>query len=882
MPDRDLPELPSDEELGIAGLDEAETGPDDGSPRPSGGWIPALVATLILLVGSWGSSSERTLPTPVPANAPDTTFSSSRAMTQLVDLARSPRPLGAPEHTRVRELLVDRLGELGPEPRVQTSMSVVRTGQLVQAATVRNVMTRIPGTASTGAVLLMAHYDGVPHSLAAADDGVGVVMLLEVLRALQAGPPLANDLIVLLTDGEEAGLLGARAFIEAHPWMDDVALVLNVEMRGGGGPSIMFETGSENGWVVQAMATADPRPMAHSLSVEVYRRMPNFTDFTVFREAGVQGLNFAAIGDAWVYHQATDVPANVQEATLQHHGMRVLALAREFGQRDLTQVDAPDRVHFVLPGAGLVDFSMGWISPAAAGVGLLWLLVVVLGLARGMGFPAMGVGFLAATVCGLAAAAVGWGAMQWLPRFHPEFGYLTPAFYGEGWYMLSLAAGVGALTLALFGWLRRWFSLAGLAAGALLIPVLGGVALGVTIPLAAVVLLAPAAAGLLAVAVAALAGGPEAGEAPGPAIWISGIVFALPVLAVLVPVIELLWAAMSLRMAAALGALVAVTLLCLLPLLDTIGTPNRWWAPVTAAGAAMVFLLGGIWLGGPSSERPLPTTLIYGLERPSMELEPELEPAPLLLDTVPVLPEPGPTLPDRLLDRLAEVPDVLEEEVPVQRAEVPMDDEPRAFWIGRDDPGQAWAEARVGPLVEAPPPRVFGLGDRYWSASAPTVELPAPAVRVLGIEGPDEEGRRIVRLAILSRVGAEALKVEVPEEGGVVPTALGGEALPPAPSGAPGARRPVTRILHQGVPEGPLVLDLEVDAGVSAFSLEVTEEHLRPWTLVGAQPYERPPHLMARGGYRPAGVLGDQWRGGIGDRAILVTPLSVRLDNLVP
>ena len=34
---------------------------------------------------------------------------------------------------------------------------------------------------------------------------------------------------------------------------------------------------------------------ATSLAVEVYRRMPNSTDLTVFLEAGIPGLNFAFI-----------------------------------------------------------------------------------------------------------------------------------------------------------------------------------------------------------------------------------------------------------------------------------------------------------------------------------------------------------------------------------------------------------------------------------------------------------------------------------------------------------------------------------------------------------------------------------------------------------
>ena len=54
----------------------------------------------------------------------------------------------------------------------------------------------------------------------------------KTLRVLRVRGPLLNDLIVLLTDGEELGLLGARAFVDEHPWLDDVALVVSIEMRG--------------------------------------------------------------------------------------------------------------------------------------------------------------------------------------------------------------------------------------------------------------------------------------------------------------------------------------------------------------------------------------------------------------------------------------------------------------------------------------------------------------------------------------------------------------------------------------------------------------------------------------------------------------------------
>src|SRR5438105_2344263 len=74
------------------------------------------------------------------------------------------------------------------------------------------------------------------------DDGVGVATLLETVRALKAGARLRNDVIFLFTDGEEVGMLGARAFVGEHPWAKEVGVALNFEARGNTGPALMFET----------------------------------------------------------------------------------------------------------------------------------------------------------------------------------------------------------------------------------------------------------------------------------------------------------------------------------------------------------------------------------------------------------------------------------------------------------------------------------------------------------------------------------------------------------------------------------------------------------------------------------------------------------------
>ena len=64
-------------------------------------------------------------------------------------------------------------------------------------------------------MLLLTHYDSNPHSsLGASDAGSGVVTILEGIRAFLAkNTPPKNDIIILISDAEELGLLGAKAFV---------------------------------------------------------------------------------------------------------------------------------------------------------------------------------------------------------------------------------------------------------------------------------------------------------------------------------------------------------------------------------------------------------------------------------------------------------------------------------------------------------------------------------------------------------------------------------------------------------------------------------------------------------------------------------------------
>lgn len=393
-------------------------------------------------------------------------------MTHLRVLAQKPHPIGSVESEKVRDYLIQELAAIGLQPEVQKATVVSHWGKqrpfmLVPAATVVNVLTRLPGTANTKDVMLVAHYDSVPTAPGASDDGSGVVAILETLRALKAGPRLQNDVICLFSDGEEPGLFGGKAFIDEHPWAKDVGVVLNLEARGSKGPSFMFETSEKNGWLIKEFARAAPYPVASSLMYEIYERMPNDTDMSVFKQAGLAGLNFSYVDGLNHYHTALDNVEEIDERSLQHHGTYALALTRHFGNLNLNETRAGDAVYFNVFGY-LAHYSRKWVWPLTTLTVLVFVALVIVGVrAKQLTINGIGRGTLAwlssATVAAIMVTLLGWI----IATFHRGFRWIP---YGDPYnvrlYKISIVLFAVAIVSALHPWFHRKIRRADLMMGA--------------------------------------------------------------------------------------------------------------------------------------------------------------------------------------------------------------------------------------------------------------------------------------------------------------------------------------------------------------------------------------------------------------------------------
>ena len=313
---------------------------------------------------------------PVQPQNTDVNFSADRAFTYVQKIARMPHPTGSAAHDSVRDYIVSQARAMGYQTEVQ-STSFTNHGGMPQVAFLENILVRIEGKNSSlrsvvlsstdslildstltisdvaanakSTILIACHYDSRSNAAGAADDGAAVGAMLEILDMLKTkvtNDPFENDIIFLFSDGEEIDLLGAQAFMEQHPWAEEIGVAFNFEARGAGGMSILFETSKQNQSLLRhtqqafnkAKKTGKFRAFGSSVANLVYQNMPNGTDAAVFDSHNIPFLNFAFVGQHTHYHTPLDTPENLDKRSLQQHGDYMLSLIRYFG--NLTNINS--------------------------------------------------------------------------------------------------------------------------------------------------------------------------------------------------------------------------------------------------------------------------------------------------------------------------------------------------------------------------------------------------------------------------------------------------------------------------------------------------------------------------------------------------------------
>ena len=589
------------------------------------GRLPRLTLALLLAAALWlGVAPLVATPAPAPIDAPAEQFSAARALEHMAVIAAEPHPIGSARSAELRDYLVEQLGAAGLEPQVQRA-TLIRDQGIGSVSTVENVLARLPGTEGGPALLVSGHYDSVPTTAGAGDCSACSAVVLEALRAVAAGPPLAHDVIFLFTDGEEVSVAGAAAFMQQHPWAQEVAGSLVFEGLGPRGASTLYVTGGQAGWLTGAALRAAPHPTAYSAMHEIMAGLAGNTgsDLDAFLDGGAPGLAFVnlALAGAPAYHTAGDGLAAYDPGTLQDHGDWAVSLTRALGDSPLG--DAPptrNLTYFNLAPSLVVRYPGGWALPLALLAAAALLVALAVGVRRrrlSSGGLAMGaLLWLAATLSAIVLVTLFWWGLRALnPHLHQYRvgGWGPMGIYLAAFCALAVAAG------AFWFWLvRRRFSVLSLTAGALLWWALLGVLVARSFPGLGYLFAWP-----LLIASAALAWwvmGPQDGRGP----WATALAAGLPALAAVLlaaPVIYVLGVYAG-RMEGMMGIPAAalpipVVMLALgmaAPALAWLAARRPGWLP---PGALLlgVALLGWGWVASaPSAEQPATNTVLYWLD----------------------------------------------------------------------------------------------------------------------------------------------------------------------------------------------------------------------------------------------------------------------------
>jgi hypothetical protein len=282
-----------------------------------------------------------TLKPPVskPITAPSNEFSGERAFNILSHLLseNKPHPVGSDLNKIVKQRIINELNKLKISSTVQKTWSCAHNYN--NCAFVENIIAIIPGEADTDYIALMSHYDSVPTSPGAGDDGAAVAAMLETARILKSEAPFKQPILLLFTDAEEVGLIGAEAFFGQHELAEQVAIVLDFEGSGTTGVSQVLRTSGANKIFIDAFQRESSDPKGASLINEIFKRMPNDTDFSVVLRAKVPGMDFAFTGERNHYHTPNDNIKNIDHRTIQHHGENMLPLTRWLANNDFSTAE---------------------------------------------------------------------------------------------------------------------------------------------------------------------------------------------------------------------------------------------------------------------------------------------------------------------------------------------------------------------------------------------------------------------------------------------------------------------------------------------------------------------------------------------------------------
>jgi hypothetical protein len=569
--------------------------------------IGIILITFLLITLAIGLTSP---PRPKDLETPNNEFSAARAFNHIEAISQQPHMIGTEANLKVAEYLKNELIRIGLEVDIQKT-TALNFEDVPIYGNITNVMGRLKGTENTKAVMVLGHYDSQPYSFGAADDGIALASILESAEILKNHYSVKNDIIFLFTDAEEVGLLGAIAFANEHPWIDDVGLVLNIEARGTRGAALSFEVSSENGWIIKEFMRHVDRPYAGSMMYEVYKMMPNYTDFTIFKNKGISGFNVAIVEGYENYHSPTDRKENLSLASLQHMGSYIMSIALHFGNISLEQTKANDLVYFNILGPKMVYYPMSWNTILFIVIILLFALLMFLGFSRGkLNLLKILYSFL---LC-IAALALAVIAVMYLNKLikvmYPHYNvFYSSNFYNAQYYYYAYKALTVAVSTFIFYLLLRKINIFNAVSAVFLLFIIISIVILMLIPTASYLTFVPLVFGLIAFNL--ILWFDISPDKKSLFYYLLLFVAAVPFIFVLSPYIYLIFHIFGLSLPIAGAGMLMLLMLIMLPLLEGALKRFKLIIPAAALAFSILFLFIAHAKSGYSEKQPLQSNVMY-------------------------------------------------------------------------------------------------------------------------------------------------------------------------------------------------------------------------------------------------------------------------------
>lgn len=536
-------------------------------------------------------------------------FSTERAFKHIEQIAQYPHSMATEEHKKVRNYIYNELKKIGLKTSIQSTTSIFDFRGEVSAGSIHNIIGVLKGKKGEKSILVSAHYDSQPNTPGASDDGVAVAAILESARAISNDTVLNNDVIFLISDGEEAGLFGAKAFAEQHPLMQNVGLVLNLEARGTSGPSFTFETSPENGWIMREYAKAVHYPITSSLAYEVYKMMPNNSDFTIYKNLGYSGLNTAFIGSYVNYHSMLDNPSNVSKRSLYHQGSYIMDIVKHFGNLNLKQTKADDLIFFNCLGYLLIWYPQKWNTVFIIIITLLFISIIYFGIKKKkINMWKSLLGFLIfCVILGLSLGGVHLiqkgirSYYSWYENFHDA------NFYNISYYFFALAAFCLTIVSSIYALLYKKIKMLNLWIGAIFFHLILSYFVLIYIPTGFFISLIPLLFLQLFIIIQFLLDLKFAEKS----YLLLFAILVFPVISMFLPYIKILYITFGLETVIAGSIFWMLLLSFFLPVFEVIFSLKRWLLSIVSFILIIGFLFIAHLNSNYNEKRPLQSNVIY-------------------------------------------------------------------------------------------------------------------------------------------------------------------------------------------------------------------------------------------------------------------------------